>query len=125
MDGRAHPKDLDPAYIGHSIGRWEGDALIVDTVGFNEKSWIEAEGFPHTDQLHLIERFTRTDFNTLRYEVTIDDPGAYTRPWTGGFNLRWDAGAEMFEYVCQDNNRVEEMNDGADGALRRRSMIVP
>ena len=125
MDGRAHPKVLDPAYIGHSIGHWEGDALIVDTVGFNEKSWIEAEGFPHTDQLHLIERFTRTDFNTLRYEVTIDDPGAYTRPWNGGFNLRWDAGAEMFEYVCQDNNRVEEMNDGADGALRRRSMIVP
>jgi hypothetical protein len=125
MDGRTHPKDLDPAYIGHSIGRWEGDSLIVDTVGFNEKSWIEAEGFPHTDQLHLIERFTRTDFNTLKYEVTIDDPGTYTRPWNGGFNLRWDAGAEMFEYVCQDNNRVEEMNDGADGAVRRRSMIVP
>ena len=98
---------------------------MVDTIGFNEGSWIEAEGFPHTDRMHLIERFTRTNFNTLGYEVTVDDPGAYTQPWSGGFNLRWDFGAEMFEYVCQDNNKVEEINDGADGAVRRRSMIVP
>ena len=125
MDGRSHPARLDPTYTGHSIGRWEGDSLVVDTIGFNEGSWIEAEGFPHTERLHLIERFTRTDFNTLRYEVTIDDAGAYTQMWKGGFNLRWDAGAEMFEYVCQDNNRVEETNDGADGAVRRHSLIVP
>lgn len=125
MDGRPHPKDLEPTYIGHSTGRWEGDTLIIDTVGFNEGSWIEAEGLPHTEQLHLIERFTRTDFNTLKYEVTVDDPGAYARPWQGGFNLRWNGGAEMFEYVCQENNRVEETNDGADGSVRRTSTIVP
>jgi len=125
MDVRPHPAHSDPTYIGHSVGRWEGDTLMVDTIGFNEGSWIEAEGFPHTDRMHLIERFTRTNFITLGYEVTVDDPGAYTQPWSGGFNLRWDAGAEMFEYVCQDNNKVEEINDGADGAVRRRSMIVP
>ena len=75
-----HPKgrDLIPTFYGHSIGRWEGDTLVVDTVGFNEQNWIDAEGLMHTDQYHQIERFTRTDFNTLRYEVTIDDPGAYT-----------------------------------------------
>jgi hypothetical protein len=76
MDGRPHPKALEPTYAGHSIGHWEGDKLVVDTVGFNEGTWIEAEGFPHTEQLHLIERFTRTNFNTLKYEVTVDDPGA-------------------------------------------------
>ena len=125
MDGRTHPKTADPTYIGHSTGRWDSDTLVVDTVGFNEGSWIEAEGFPHTDQLHLIERFARSDFNTLKYEVTVEDRGAYTKPWTGGFNLRWNSGAEMFEYVCQENNKVEETNDGADGAQRRTSVIVP
>jgi hypothetical protein len=125
MDGRSHPKDLEPTYTGHSIGRWDGDTLVVDTVGFNEGSWIEAEGFPHTDRLHLVERFTRVDFNTLKYEVTVDDPGAYVKTWTGGFNLRWNLGAELFEYVCQENNHVEETNEGADGAVRRFSLIVP
>ena len=125
MDGRHRPKMLEPTYVGHSIGHWEGDTLVVDTVGFNEGSWIEAEGFPHTDQLHLIERFSRTNFSTLKYEVTVDDPGAYTKIWNGGFNLRWNGGAELFEYVCQENNLVEQVNDGADGALRRTSLIVP
>jgi hypothetical protein len=125
MDERSHPKNPEPTYIGHSTGHWDGDALVVDTVGFNEGSWIETEGFPHTDQLHLIERFTRTNFNTLKYEVTVDDPAAYTKPWTGGFNLRWDSGAEMFEYVCQENNKVEEVTAGADGSERRTSLIVP
>ena len=125
MNGRAHPERLEPTYAGHSMGHWEGDSLVVDTVGFNEGTWIEAEGFPHTDRLHLIERFTRVNFNTLKYEVTVDDPGTYTRQWTGGFNLRWNSGAELFEYVCQDNNLVEETNDGADGSVRRTSVIVP
>lgn len=105
MDGRAHPADLDPSYFGHSVGHWEGDALVVDTVGFNEKFWLTREGIPHTQALHLTERFTRTDYETLKYEATIDDPGAYTKSWTGGWLIRWQAGEEMYEYVCQDNNR--------------------
>jgi len=125
MDNRPHPDPPDPTHIGHSTGRWDGDTLVVDTVGFNEGSWIEAEGLPHTDRLHLIERFTRTDFNTLKYEVTVEDPGAYTKPWIGGFNLRWNLNAEMFEYICQENNLVEETNEGADGAIRRSSSIIP
>ena len=99
MDGRTHPKgpDLILTYDGHAVGWWEGDTLTVDTVGFNEQNWIDPEGLVHTDQYHQLERFTRTDFNTLRYEVTIDDPGAYTAPWTEGFLLRWEPGAEIFE----------------------------
>ena len=106
MDGRPHPENLFPSYYGHSVGHWEGDTLVVDTVGFNERFWMERQGAPHTDQLHLIERFTRTDFNNIKIEVTIDDPGAYTRPWTTGFFIRWSPGQEATEYVCQDNNKA-------------------
>lgn len=125
MDGRPHPRDLDPSYYGHSVGRWEGDTLLVDSVGFNERFWMDREGTPHTRQLHLIERFTRTDFNTLKYEVTIDDPGAYTAPWTGGFLLRWSPGAELFEYICQDNNKSPAGMIGSGDSLSRKSRIVP
>jgi hypothetical protein len=123
MDGRPHPKgrDLIPSYIGHSVGRWEGDTLVVDSVGFHERNWIDAEGLMHTDQYHQTERFTRTDFNTLKYEVTVDDPGAYTAPWTAGFLLRWNTGAELFEYVCQGNNMNPDMTIDDDGAPMSRA----
>jgi hypothetical protein len=113
MDGRAHPKDLDPSFAGHSVGHWEGDSLVIDTVGFNEKFWLTREGIPYTEKLHLTERFTRTDYNTLKYEATIDDPGAYTKPWTGGWLIQWQPTEELYEYVCQDNNRdVRHMYGG-------------
>lgn len=106
MDGRSHPKDLDPSFYGHSVGRYEGgDTLVVDTVGFNERFWISREGPPHTEQLHLIERFTRIDSDNLRYEATIDDPGAYTKPWSGGWMIPWGPNAELYEFICQENNR--------------------
>lgn len=108
MDRKEHPKDLIPSYYGDSIGYWEGDTLVIDTVGFNEKFWMSRDGLPHTDRLHLTERFSRPDARTLKYEVTIEDPGAYTAPWSSGFNLRWTEGLEVFEYVCQDNNQFPE-----------------
>ena len=114
MDRTEHPKNLQPSYYGHSIGHWEGDTLVVDSVGFNEKHWIDALGLVHTDLYHQIERFTRLDSNTLKYEVTVDDPGAYTKPWTAGFHLRWNDGAELFEYVCQQNNLNPVMVIGDD-----------
>ncbi|HYK59929.1 MAG TPA: hypothetical protein VEV85_10900 [Bryobacteraceae bacterium] len=113
MDGRPHPKDVDPSFAGHSVGHWEGDALVVDTVGFNEKFWLTREGIPLTEKLHLTERFTRTDYDDLKYEATIDDPGAYSAPWTGGWWIRWQSNQELYEYVCQDNNRdVKHMYGG-------------
>jgi hypothetical protein len=102
----------------------EKDTLVIDTVGFNEGFWM-SRGLPHTSQLHLIERFTRTDSNTMKYEVTVDDPGAYTAPWTAGFLLRWEAGTELFEYVCQDNNHAPELMLGAQQSVDRSSPIVP
>lgn len=107
-DGRGHVgqvggDDDNPLYYGRSVARWEGDTLVADTRGFNEDFWFTNGGLPHTEQLRLIERFTRTDFDTLKYEVTIEDPGAYTRPWSSTTTLRWVAGEEMPRHVCQDN----------------------
>jgi hypothetical protein len=120
-----HPQDLAPSYLGHSIGRWEAMTLVVDTIGFNERFWIDRWGLPHTQQLHVIERFTRVDPTTLKYEVTIDDPGAYTAPWTSGLLLRWEPSQELFEYVCQDNNLAPQMMVGTAESIDRRSVVVP
>jgi hypothetical protein len=126
MDGRPHPEDFTPTYYGHSVGSWDGDTLVVDTVSFNERSWIDPQGLMHTDQLHQIERFSRVDFDTLEYEVTIDDPGAYTEPWTAGFLLQWSDGSEIFEYICQDNNQNPNMTIGDGGEpLSRDNGITP
>jgi hypothetical protein len=112
MDGRDHPKTVAPGYFGHSIGHWDGDTLVVDTIGFNESFWMNRDGLPHTSQLHLTERFTRTSLDALNYEVTVDDPGAYTAPWTSGYTLGWQKGLELFEYQCQENNLSPESMAG-------------
>jgi hypothetical protein len=104
MDGRLLPENPAPSWYGTSVGRWEGDTLVIDTVGFNDRFWISREGVPHTTQLRTTERISRPRFDQLRYEITIDDPGAYTKPWTGGWNIPWDEGNEPFDYLCQDNN---------------------
>jgi hypothetical protein len=125
MDGRKHPADPQPDYYGHSIGRWEGDTLVVDTVGFNEGFWMDRGMLPHTNQLHTIERFTRTDFITLRYEVTIDDPGAYTAPFGGHMDLRWEPDIELFEYVCQESNYAPDLMLRDAEAVGRTNEFVP
>jgi hypothetical protein len=114
-DGRALPKadeDRIPTYFGYSSGHWEGDTLVVESEGYNEKFWFHRGGLPHTDALHLTERFSRPDYDTLKYEVTVNDPKAYTKPWTGGFTVPWTytnwdgtPGGEIQEYLCQDNER--------------------
>ncbi|PYR99585.1 MAG: hypothetical protein DMG12_20345 [Acidobacteria bacterium] len=125
MDGREHPKNLTPSYYGHNVGHWEGDTLVVDSVGYNERFWFDRGAHPHTEQLHLVERFTRVDFDNIKYEVTIDDPGAYTAPWSGQFNLRLDPGDELFEYVCQDNNFAPQLMLGVYESIDRSSPIIP
>ena len=98
-DGNAE----DPLYYGHGVGKWEGDTLVVDSKGFHDRFWFSNGGLPHTPQLHLIERYSRPDLYTLQYEVTIDDPGAYTRPWVSSWTLRWVPDEELPVYFCQDN----------------------
>jgi hypothetical protein len=125
MDGRSHPESLDPTYYGHSIGWWEGDTLVVDTVGYNEGFWMDREGRPHTNKLHTLERFTRPNYTTLRYELTVDDPGAYTAPWTGATNLSWEEGTELFEYVCQQSNYAGSLMLGGYESVDRTTVAVP
>jgi hypothetical protein len=105
MDGRKHPEDPDPTWYGHSVGHWEGDTLVIDTVGFNDKFWFDFVGHPHTEQLHTVERYTRTDEGTLVEEVTIEDPGAYTKPFTIRASHRLMPGEELMEYFCQENEK--------------------
>jgi hypothetical protein len=105
MDGRKHPQDPDPTWYGHSVGRREGDILVLDTVGFNDKFWFDFVGHPHTEQLHTIERYSRPGLGTLAEEVTIDDPGAYTRPFTITASHRLLPNEELMEYVCQENEK--------------------
>jgi hypothetical protein len=104
-DGRPHLKDPNPSFLGDSIGHWEGDTLVVDAVGFNDETWLDQDGHPHTDALRVTERYTRTDEMTLHYEVTIDDPKAYTKSWTTSYTIPWQPGAELIEYICQENNK--------------------
>lgn len=125
MDGRGHPDTISPSNYGHSIGWWEGDTLVVDTIGFNEDFWLDRRGLPHTEQLHTIERFTRTNKNTIEYKLTIDDPGAYEKPFDGGFNLRYSENQELFEYVCQQNDQAPELMVGEKSVVNRSSPIVP
>jgi hypothetical protein len=124
-DGRSHPKNLQPSYYGHSIGWWDGDTLVVDTVGYNEGFWIDRGAAPHTEALHTVEKFTRTEFAAMRYELTVDDPGAYTKPWGGTMNLRLEAGTELFEYVCQQQNYAHELMVGQFKSVDRTTLPVP
>ena len=114
LDGRTHPSPPQPSYYGHSVGWWDGDTLVVETTGFNEGFWMDRGELPHTETLRTVERFTRTNATTLRYELTVDDPGAYTAVFSGATNLMWEPGTELFEYVCQEANYAHTLMVGAD-----------
>jgi hypothetical protein len=104
--GRDHAKNLEPTWFGDSVGKWDGDTLVIDTIGFNGKTRIDTLGHPHSDQMHLIERFQYTDPDHIAYEVTVDDPKTYTKPWKNNRTLwRLEKGAELIEYSCEENNR--------------------
>jgi hypothetical protein len=104
-DGRpqGEPDEVVRGYYGNSVGHWEGDTLVVDSIGFNEHFWMTTGGLPHTEALHLVEHISRPDFNTLKYEVTVDDPRTYTRTWSGGWTVQWVPDQEIQEYFCEEN----------------------
>ena len=125
MDGRSHPASGPPTAYGHSIGWWEGDTLVSDTTNFHEGFWLDRKGLPHTEQLHTIERWTRKDYATMEYSLTVDDPGAYTAPWTTSVVLTWEANTELFEYVCQQQNYAHELMVGEMKTVNRTTVTVP
>ena len=105
-DGRGHPQNLDPTWMGHSIGKYEGDTLVVDTVGLNDRTWLDPSGAPHSEQLHVIERFMRVSPSRLNVEITIDDPKTYTRTWTVVLTYDLKPDWEIYEFICEENNRA-------------------
>ena len=104
LDGRGHPKEPNPNWMGHSIGHWEGDTLVVDTVGFNDESWLDNIGHPHTEMLHITERLHRVDLGHLEIEFTIEDPLTYSKPWIIKRVADLDTKDEIGEYVCIDKD---------------------
>ena len=103
-DGRKHPDDLEPSFLGDSVGRWEGDTLVVDVVGFNEKTWLAGVGTIHSEKLHVVERYTRDRADTVRYDVTVEDPEVLTQPWHEHEIFRLRPGERLREYECIENN---------------------
>jgi hypothetical protein len=106
LDGRSHPKDMNPTWEGHSIGRWEGDTLVVDTAAYNDRAWLSLSGIPHTEKLHTVERIRRPDYGHLEVEITMDDSEAFTAPWKRTFTATLaPPEEELIEFVCGENNR--------------------
>src|SRR5438094_8492738 len=105
MDGRKLLKNPNPSWMGYSVGRWDGDTLVVETSGFTERAWLDYDGHPHTEALRMTERYRRRDFGHLDVEVTFDDPGAYTRPWTVSVPLELFPDTELLEAVCRENEK--------------------
>jgi hypothetical protein len=103
-DGQGHPKDLDPTWLGNSVGKWEGDTLVVDTIGFNDKSWLDLHGMTHSDELHTVERFHRRGA-VLEYSLTIEDPKTFSRPWTVHMDYEFKPDWKIAEYLCAENNK--------------------
>ena len=112
-DGRPHPDDLEPSYMGESVGRWEGDTLVVDVIGFNEKTWLQGVGTLHSEKLRVIERYTRDTADSIVYDVTIEDPVVFTKPWRMQEILHLRPGERIREYECIENNedllRIEKL----------------
>jgi hypothetical protein len=108
LDGRGHPADIAdyPQFMGHSTGSWEGDTLVVDTVGMNDRTWLDSYGLEHSDKLHLTERFQKTGPDRIKYSVTYEDPVFFTKPWTATLDfVRQPAKDRLMEYVCEDNEK--------------------
>ena len=104
-DGRTLPKDPQPSWLGYSVGKWDGDTFVVDTIGVNERTWLDNAGRPHSDAMHLTERYHRRDFGHLEVQLTIDDPKTYTKPWTVNESARLLPDTDLLEYVCSENNK--------------------
>jgi hypothetical protein len=106
MDGRALPTEVSqPSWMGYSVGRWEGDVLVIDSFGFNATSWLDVQGHPHTEAMRVIERYRRVNMGQLEIQITIDDPNAYTRPWTVTQHPRLLADTELLELFCTENEK--------------------
>jgi hypothetical protein len=105
LDGRPHPPSVGPNWLGHSVGTWDGDTLVVDAIGFHDRGWLNFDGQPHSDKLHVTERLRRPDLGHLEIEITLDDQGAFRKTWTGTKYATLSPDVELQEFVCNENNK--------------------
>jgi hypothetical protein len=104
-DGRPLPKDAAPTWLGYSVGKWDGDTFVIDTINVNERTWLDNAGRPHSGAMHLTERYRRRDLGHLDMQLTIDDPKAYTKPWTVNENAVLLPDTDLLEYICSEDNK--------------------
>jgi len=120
-DGRPLPTNPDPTWLGYSVGKWEGDTFVVDTIGFNDKVWVDGFGNPRSEQMHLTERYRRLNHDTLEMQIIMDDPKAYTKPWVSPPKLhKLEPGWELTEWFC-----VQDEHDAYDQSVRKPAGIPP
>ena len=105
IDGRKLPADLQPSWLGYSVGKWDGDSLVVDTAGFNDRTWLDAFGHPHSEAMRVTERFHRRDFGHMEVQITVDDPTMYTRPFTIKLNQHLLPDTDLIEAFCLENEK--------------------
>ena len=110
MDGRDHPEEIDPSWLGHSIGRWEDDVLVVDTVGFNDRGWTGLT-HPRSEEFHVIERYRRTSYGGMELELTIDDPAVYSEPWVQQMPIYLAPNEQLYEFVCENEKWLNSVGD--------------
>jgi hypothetical protein len=125
LDGRKLESNPNPNWMGYSVGRWEGDTLVVESFGFNDRTWLDSNGHPHTDALRTTERYRRRDFGQMDIEVTLDDPKAYARPWTVKFTAQLNADTELLEYVCNESPSRREHYIGKASDDQKVKVSVP
>jgi hypothetical protein len=109
LDGRPLPKDPQPTWMGYSVGRWEGDTLVVDSSGFNDQTWLDDGGHPHSEALHVTERFHRRDFGHMDLQLTVDDSKAYTKPWGAALILNFQPDDELMESICENEKDFQHI----------------
>ncbi len=120
-DGRPLPKDPDPSYLGYAVGKWEGDTFVVETIGMNDKPWIDSYGNPRSEQMHLTERYRRLDHDTLEMQIIMDDPTAYTKPWVNPpQRFKLEPGWEIAEFFCTVSDE-----DSYSDAVRKPAGVAP
>jgi hypothetical protein len=123
LDGRGLPADPTPSFMGYSVGRWEGDTLVVDSIGFNERTWLDFGGHPHTEALRTTERFQRRNVGTIDLQVTLEDKGAYARPWTVPVTVVLAPDTDLLEYVCNENESRRRALSGPTD--EQKQVVVP
>jgi hypothetical protein len=125
LDGRPLPKDPNPAWMGYSIGHWDGDTLVVESAGYNDRTWLDDDGHPHSEDLRITERYRRPDFGHLEIEKTLEDPKALAQKWVIPIKLEYDADTELLEYVCAENERDRNHLIGKASDDKKNEVKVP